>query len=88
MSMVRETYPKLPIYVCHKEVQAARIIEIQRVGAGYALTLEGVGPVITVTKEWYDKHNPHPWGYYVVYKDGYASYSPPRAFEEGYTLKE
>lgn len=25
-------------------------------------------------------------GYYVVYSDGYASWSPEQAFEEGYTL--
>lgn len=25
-------------------------------------------------------------GYYVVYDDGYASWSPSKAFEDGYTL--
>jgi hypothetical protein len=28
---------------------------------------------------------PKPGWYYVVYKDGYKSFSPPEAFEEGYT---
>ena len=32
------------------------------------------------------KHNPKAGGYYVVYDDGYNSYSPAKAFEEGYTL--
>lgn len=32
------------------------------------------------------KHNPHVGGYYVVYADGYKSFSPADAFEEGYTL--
>lgn len=31
------------------------------------------------------KHNPQPGGYYVVYADGYKSFSPAKAFEEGYT---
>jgi hypothetical protein len=38
-----------------------------------------------VSKEWMDKHNPQVGGYYVVYKDGYKSFSPAKAFEEGYT---
>lgn len=29
---------------------------------------------------------PGPGWYYVVYPDGYASYSPEKAFEEGYTI--
>jgi hypothetical protein len=28
---------------------------------------------------------PQPGGYFVVYKDGYKSFSPAKAFEEGYT---
>lgn len=35
---------------------------------------------------WYRKHKPVPGGYYVVYKDGYTSFSPAQAFEEGYAL--
>lgn len=31
------------------------------------------------------KHNPQAGGYYVVYADGYKSWSPAQAFEEGYT---
>ena len=37
-------------------------------------------------EEWLDKHNPEVGGYYVVYEDGYKSFSPAKAFEEGYTL--
>lgn len=32
------------------------------------------------------KHNPKAGGYYVVYQDGYKSWSPADAFEDGYTL--
>jgi hypothetical protein len=31
------------------------------------------------------KHDPKAGGYYVVYEDGYASWSPADAFETGYT---
>jgi len=31
------------------------------------------------------KHDPQPGGYYVVYKDGYQSFSPAETFEDGYT---
>lgn len=45
------------------------------------------GPkTIAVNATWYHKHKPEVGGYYVVYKDGYTSYSPARAFDDGYTL--
>ncbi len=44
----------------------------------------GYGPV-PVEANWYRKHNPEAGGYYVLYKDGYRSFSPADAFEEGYT---
>jgi len=36
---------------------------------------------IAVDADWYRKHSPKPGGYYVLYEDGYASYSPAAAFE-------
>ena len=45
---------------------------------------EGFGPN-QVSKEYMDKHNPQVGGYYVVYQDGYKSFSPAEAFEDGYT---
>ncbi|MCX6845050.1 MAG: hypothetical protein NTU84_00535 [Verrucomicrobia bacterium] len=41
---------------------------------------------IHVTHDYVHKHKPEVGGYYVVYADGYKSYSPAKAFEEGYTL--
>ena len=43
---------------------------------------------ITVDATWIQKHNPGVGGYYVVYDDGYASYSPAKAFEPGYAKIE
>jgi len=45
---------------------------------------EGFAP-FGVSDGYMRKHNPQAGGYYVVYKDGYKSYSPAKAFEEGYT---
>lgn len=45
---------------------------------------QGYGP-IEVDAAYIDKHKPQPGGYYVVYADGYKSFSPAQAFEEGYT---
>jgi hypothetical protein len=41
-----------------------------------------------VSQQYANKHKPHAGGYYVVYKDGYQSFSPAEAFEEGYTLRQ
>jgi hypothetical protein len=44
------------------------------------------GPPIRVSEEFLAKHKPEAGGYYVVYDDGYVSFSPASAFEAGYTL--
>jgi bacterioferritin-associated ferredoxin len=36
-------------------------------------------------REFVDKHKPQVGGYIVIYDDGYTSFSPAKAFEEGYT---
>lgn len=41
------------------------------------------GP-IAVTLEFFTKHRPQVGGYLVFYKDGYRSFSPAEAFEDGY----
>jgi hypothetical protein len=57
---------------------------------------EFVGAIITpeengytafpVSTEYVRKHKPVVGGYWVQYADGYQSFSPANAFEEGYTL--
>lgn len=41
---------------------------------------------ISFNAEYYHKHKPEIGGYYVVYENGYKSFSPSDAFESGYTL--
>lgn len=88
----------LPLYRCHKTVRALKIKAIQqapadqeRIHAGGDWLLipeDGRHSPITVGHDKFvAKHSPQPGGYYVVYEDGYASYSPAKAFEEGYTLE-
>ncbi len=81
---------------CHKQVWALKIARIeqapadqerQHAGGDWLLFPEdaGYGPVCVGHDEYFNKHKPQVGGYYVVYDDGYKSYSPAKAFEEGYT---
>ncbi len=78
---------EMPRYRCHKEVHALKIKEITLCAAGGAvITPEDPGyAVFAVDEAYVRKHVPTVGGYYVVYKDGYKSFSPADAFEEGYT---
>jgi hypothetical protein len=84
---------ELPKYKCHKEVWALKIVRADAIvrsgdGAvtGYHLHFEepGYSPV-QVTSDWARRTDaPLVGGYYVVYDDGYKSYSPAAPFEAGY----
>lgn len=41
---------------------------------------------LAVDSAYMQKHKPRLGGYFVVYDDGYTSFSPAEAFEAGYTL--
>jgi hypothetical protein len=80
----------LPLYQCHKRVRAAKVKDCasSTVSPGaHCLRFDdaAIQPVI-VEDWWVKKHQPQPGGYFVVYEDGYTSYSPAAAFEGGYTL--
>ena len=82
---------EMPKYKCHKVVWALKIENIKKVN-----TFDGIGSEIIpenkkyapihVTVDYMTKHQPQIGGYYVVYEDGYKSFSPAKAFEDGYTL--
>lgn len=82
---------EMPKYKSHKEVWALKIKMIgtnQADGSGL-ITPEDAGyAAFEVSAEYLEKHKPHPGGYYVVYADGYKSFSPAEAFESGYTLPQ
>ena len=88
-NMTFTTSRPLPKYKCHKEVHALKIAGIslpqnESGDAELAFEDERYAPIL-MKKAWLNKHNPEVGGYYVVYKDGYESYSPAKPFEEGYT---
>ena len=80
------TRQEMPRYKSHKEVWALKIEDITHDIDGSTIfpADSGYGPV-RVDKEYVDKHRPRIGGCYVVYKDGYKSWSPAEAFKEGYT---
>jgi hypothetical protein len=76
------TAVEMPRYKCHKEVHALKI----RAVSGLTIVPEDSGYApFEVPPAYLDKHKPEAGGYYVVYDDGYKSFSPAKAFEDGYT---
>lgn len=80
---------EMPKYKCHKEVHALRIDTLKpRTPDDGTLLLtpadDGFAPFI-LDAAFVSKHAPKTGGYYVVYEDGYKSFSPATAFTSGYT---
>ena len=84
-----EDFSDMPKYQCHKKVWALKIAGIARSnvpGSAAMIIPEDRGyAAFPVSNEYMEKHRPTVGGYYVVYDDGYKSFSPAKAFEEGYT---
>lgn len=86
--------PQYPAYRSHKTVQAFKIKSIAQTEAHVAIPggswklypEDGTLHPAHVTHAWYEKHQPAVGGYLVQYADGYQSFSPAKAFEEGNTL--
>ena len=95
--MVSGVGTEMPRYKCHKEVWALKIAAIvfdsdlaqkenrETDGSATITPTEEGYAAFNVPHDYVRKHNPEVGGYYVVYKDGYKSFSPASAFEEGYT---
>ena len=92
------TLTEMPKYKCIKDVWALKIKSIvfdSDLASQTGRETDG-SATITPEEEYYApfkvdssyvrKHNPIAGGYYVMYKDGYKSFSPATAFEEGYVL--
>jgi len=89
---------EMPRYKCHKEVWALKIQAIEydcdkarvegRDTDGSAMITpeeDGYTP-FKVGANYINKHKPEVGGYYVVYIDGYKSFSPAQAFTDGYSI--
>ncbi|EPV7104225.1 hypothetical protein ACV9XY_000226 [Citrobacter freundii] len=92
------TEQEMPRYQCHKKVWALKIEHVRHnpnpdiTGANGAASYGGIiypedkqYQPFDISAEYICKHRPMPGGYYVVYEDGYKSYSPAEAFESGYS---
>lgn len=89
-------------FKCHKEVLAAKITDVtlKPNGQGAVLSLLSTGTPPNVATglevpQWFvEKHlsgvefSAILQGYFVVYADGYTSYSPGPVFEDGYAIVE
>lgn len=88
----KATREQLASFKSHKVVKAAKIT---RIDFGYSAALDRTATLlipedeklypIEVSKEFMGKHSPEAPGYFVVYPDGYESWSPVESFESGYT---
>ena len=79
-----------PKYICHKKVGALKIKSIKQSndeGTGI-LSFYGSKQKKEVSAEWLLKNNPQVDGYFVIYEDGYESFSPAEPFESGYVKDE
>ncbi len=75
----------IPKYLCHKEVRALKIDDLEWVDEGALLHPHDSKYIaVFVDWEWIRKHEPGKQGYYVMYDDGYTSWSPTEVFESGY----
>ena len=79
----------LPRYQSHKKVWALKIaaIEFDESGVAKIAPVEKGYTTIETLPGYRAKFHgsEEDLGYYVVYEDDYASWSPTQAFEEGYT---
>jgi len=82
---------EMPKYQSHKKVWALKIKSIsydtyadKPERATITPEEDGYAP-FDVDEAYLTKHKPKEGGYFVVYDDGYKSWSPAEAFENGYT---
>lgn len=76
---------RLPEWEQRKIVHGDKIAAITKFDEGkddasIRMTTPG-GVYIHESWDWYTRHNPQVGGYFVMYKDGYTSYSPAEPFE-------
>jgi hypothetical protein len=88
---------EMPKYKSHKTVWALKIQKIhmdhedasqegRETDGSATITPEETGYApFKVGAAYLAKHKPEVGGYYVVYADGYKSFSPTKAFEDGHT---
>lgn len=84
---------EMPRYKCHKIVHALQILSWVEDHEDAAMPIvlnfqETRFAPKPVTLKWFKEKKVEAGGYLVIYEDGYESFSPAKAFEEGYTRIE
>lgn len=88
--MENQAMREMPKYQCHKKVWALKIasIEVHEDKSATISPADDGYATFTTAPGWADRFNggsnDDP-GFYVVYEDGFRSWSPTKAFEDGYT---
>ena len=81
---------QMPQYRSHKKVWALKIagVEIHKDKTATIAPADGGFAAFTTPDDWGNRFHgsDDDLGYYVQYEDGYTSWSPTKAFEDGYTL--
>lgn len=82
-----DTSTPMPRYQCHKKVWALKIaaIELDASRVAKIAPADRNFAMITTGPHFPFKGSEEDLGYLVVYEDGYQSWSPTKAFEDGYT---
>lgn len=93
MSAFDHNLPKLPRWRCHKVVSAVKIgaMNINADGSAVIQPSANEAPTFRTCAGWEERYKDPNFddpGYFVLYDDGYQSWSPTEAFENGYTRME
>ena len=85
--------PEMPFYICHKRVQALEILEVGNYypdphGTKLLRAVRYDGGSIGLSQDLFQRYVPVPGDFLVRYEDGYESFSPRKAFLDGYTREE
>jgi len=78
----------LTTYKCHKEVKACKIEAVEMVPDKVGFIKLTIANGKTLELDLDARPKPSVGWYFVLYADGYYSFSPASAFEEGYSIKE
>ena len=81
-------FSALPQWRCHKVVRAAKIASTQEMDDRWYVELvdiPGLEGILSVAPTVFARGVPEQGDYLVVYDDSYISWSPAKAFEDGYS---
>lgn len=84
---------KLPVWRSHKLVRASKILAIRNLNIHAEAAFQGhvqdwdvaSGHTLHIDQSVIRRNEPEVGDYFVLYEDGYRSWSPAAAFEGGYT---